>query len=241
MIHKHWFAYDGIDSRDFDVCLTDVRVDDSPERNITFHSVAGRNGDVLYDQQRFSNVNVTYSVAIYKDVYQNLSKLKAAIFSRSGYQELKDTIHPDEYRMAALRCAISVKTPKYNGPAEFDIVFNCKPQRFLFSGLEVIPFNVPGELRNDYFPALPLIKVYGTGDGTVSVGGTVVRIIGQTEPIFLDCDLQNAYRETTEGVKENRNGNISAPVFPTLLPGVNVIGWTGGVQRLEITPRWWTL
>ena len=26
-----------------------------------------------------------------------------------------------------------------------------------------------------------------------------------------------------------------------LLPGKNHITWTGGIQYLEVTPRWWTL
>lgn len=241
MSTKHWFEFDGKQSLDFEVCITGVRVDDSPERDVAFYSVAGRNGDVVYDQQRFANVNVIYSVAIYKNVYANLTRLKVALLSGTGYRKLRDTIHPDEYRMAVLYNAFSVETPKYNGPAVFDIVFSCKPQRFLFSGQEPVSFNSPGELQNDYFPALPLITVYGSGDGTVSVGDTVVKIIGQTDTIVLDCDLQNAYHETGEGVKENRNGYISAPTFPKLLPGINTIGWTGGVERLEIIPRWWTI
>lgn len=241
MIVRQWFSFDDVESRNYEVCITDVKVHDSPKRDVTFYSVAGRNGDILFDQKRFSNVDVTYSAAIYKNVEQNLNGLKVALYSRSGYFRLTDTIHPEEFRLAALQKAISVDVPKYNGPATFDIVFNCKPQRYLFSGLETLSFTSPGSINNAYLTALPLIKVYGSGDGQISVGGTVVQLIGQTDPITLDCDIQDAYYETGDGILENRNNQISAPTFPQLLPGVNAVSWSGGVARLEITPRWWTL
>ena len=90
------------------------------------------------------------------------------------------------------------------------------------------------------FTALPLITVYGTGEGTVTVGDITVRIKVMEDHLILDSDTQNAYTEA-DGVMTNQNYNIYAPVFPQLEPGVNQISWTGGVARLEIIPRWWTL
>lgn len=89
-------------------------------------------------------------------------------------------------------------------------------------------------------PALPIIKVYGAGDGTVTVGDITVQLFGLEDTITLDCEMQNAYRENG-GVLENMNLHIYAPEFPNLPPGNCAVSWSGGVKRLEIIPRWWTV
>ena len=123
----------------------------------------------------------------------------------------------------------------------FTLNFDCKPQRFLKTGEYPTPVEEPMALLNPTaFTALPLITVYGTGEGTVTVGDITVRIKVMEDHLILDSDTQNAYTEA-DGVMTNQNYNIYAPVFPQLEPGVNQISWTGGVERLEIIPRWWTL
>ena len=85
-------------------------------------------------------------------------------------------------------------------------------------------------------PSLPLNTLYGNGSGTLSVGDTVVTIKDMSGSLTLDCDLQDAYQGT-----QNKNSSISAPSFPVLETGDNIISFTGGVNRVEIIPRWWHL
>lgn len=94
-----------------------------------------------------------------------------------------------------------------------------------------------GVLHNPYaFPALPLVQVYGSGPGVLQVGQTVVQLKALDGTLTLDSETQDAYQGTL-----NKNNTILAPEFPALLPGDNPITWTGGIQRVEVTPRWWTL
>lgn len=86
------------------------------------------------------------------------------------------------------------------------------------------------------FTALPLIRVYGTAAGTLTVGNTVVKIKSITEYVDLDCELQDAFKGIT-----NCNGNVYAPDFPTLPPGGTGISFSGGITKIEIKPRWWTV
>lgn len=240
MAIRHGFLFDGIDSRDYDVWITNVRVDDAPERDTTFLTIPGRNGEIAENQHRFMNVDAVYSVAVCKDVYQNFCGLKMALLSRSGYRRLRDTVHPEVFRMAMIRNKISVDVRKDNGPAEFDIVFSCKPQHFLITGETPQVLSHPSVLRNSGMPSLPLITVCGAGDGTVTIGGVTVQLFSMIDTVTLDCELQDAYRDRG-GILENWNGKIYAPEFPVLQPGENRISWTGGVTQVEIIPRWWTL
>lgn len=54
--------------------------------------------------------------------------------------------------------------------------------------------------------------------------------------IYLDSETQNAYNDIG-----NQNRNINAPVFPTLPDGEIRIAFSGGIERVEIIPRWWEL
>jgi phage-related protein len=81
---------------------------------------------------------VTYSAFNYEEdlatFAKNLSDFRNAIVSQVGYQRLTDTFHPDEYRMAIYTDGLEIDPIKYNTASEFELKFNCKPQRWLTSG-----------------------------------------------------------------------------------------------------------
>ena len=116
--------------------------------------------------------------------------------------------------------------------------FNCKPQRFLKEGEYSIEFTSAGSIFNQYDTvALPLIRAYGTG--TFTIGNVTVQITTANDYTDIDCDLQEAYKDT---LATNCNANIvlSNGKFPSLNPGNNNISMTG-ITKLEIIPRWWIL
>ena len=239
---ENGFSFAGKSTSDFNMLVERRPVQKGPARKRTTFSIPGRNGDLHYVQDAFENYQQPYECGFRgeKPTPEQAHAIKMWLFSSGAYQRLEDVYDPDCFRLASFVGPLDIEN-QLNKIGKCVVTFDCAPQSFLKSGENVVSFTSAGELQNDYFPALPLITVYGSGDGTVSVGDTVVKIIGQTDTIVLDCDLQNAYHETGEGVKENRNSYISAPSFPKLLPGVNAISWTGGVERLEIIPRWWTI
>lgn len=238
------FTLGGYRSTDYGIIMTAPPKMVFAEADVETISVAGRSGDLIISKDRYKNVSVSYDCAILPEDDKTLREAALAAMPllrpSPAYQRLVNTYHPDSYRLARVSGAVSIDSIVEQA-GTFSITFDCKPQRYLFPGLETLSFTSPGSINNAYMIALPLIKVYGSGDGQISVGGTVVQLIGQTDPITLDCDIQDAYYETGDGILENRNNQISAPKFPQLLPGVNAVSWSGGVARLEITPRWWTL
>ena len=238
------FTLGGHRSTDFGIIMTAPPKMTFAEADVETISVMGRSGDLIFSKDRYKNVPVQYECAILPDNANTLWEVSFAALPMlrpsHTYQKLVNSYYPESYRMARVSSPVSVESILRKA-GKFTITFDCKPQRYLYSGLETISFTDPANLNNAYMTALPIIKVYGTGDGAISIGGTVVQIIGQTDPITMDCDIQDAYHETADGILENRNHQISAPKFPQLMPGVNAIGWSGGVERLEITPRWWTL
>lgn len=231
-----WWA--GKCSNEIGVVVERYPNQNGPERRLEIIQIPGRNGDLIIDSGVYNNYAQSY------EVYFNASKNRTPKQSRmvrewlqtaTGYQKLEDSYDPEFYRLAY-----------FSGPAEIENIMNqygrmtisfmCKPQRWRKDGDTPCLMTVPQTIYNELFPALPLIKINGTGAGNLYVGGYTVEILSLDEYVMLDSDTQNAYKGTL-----NKNSTISAPEFPVLQSGDNVVDWDGNITSIEITPRWWTV
>ena len=236
------FHFGDVCSFIYGIYVTDIQIAKSPQRDVSFLSVPGRNGDLIVDNNRWHNIDITYSLAMASGFGDSFDFFKSDILSKNGYQKLHDSIYPDFFRMAIVKEPINPRTLCRNRAGTFDLTFHCKPQRYLKSGTYKMELDEPTELYNQHgFTAKPIITVYGNGPGTLTVGSVTVEIKDMEEQLILDSDLMDAYRKMGEGAPESMNRSIYAPEFPELAGGKNPISWTGGVSKIEIIPRWWTL
>ena len=156
----------------------------------------------------------------------------------------------DYFGLDTLKYIVRQPLELTNLTGKFDVVFNCKPQRFLVEDTyptTLTADNIDAETGAAFFwntsgqPARPLITVYGTAPGTLTIGTVTVKILALTDFITIDCDLMTAYRQVGDAAAENKNADIYAPDFPELGLGKNLISWTGGITQDDITPRGWML
>lgn len=210
-----------------------------PERVQTATEIAGRNGALLMVDGNWQNYEQEYEVYISAEKRGLVRAARAVaewLTAPAGYQRLEDSYEPDVYRMAFYEGGQDIESI-LNRFGRATISFNCKPQRFLKSGEATKSFTAAGSLTNiTRFDALPVITVYGSGAGTVTVGGITVTLSAIDEFTVLDCELMDAYKGSV-----NKNPTVTATEFPKLVPGVNTISFSGGVTSLEIMPRWWTI
>ena len=189
------FTFDGIDSRDFGVYISGDYVYNSPERDIETVEIPGRNGAYIMDKGRFHNITVTYPAGMFAsnsdDFAEGIRQFRNALASRKGYCRLTDQYHPLEYRMAVYRGGLEVEpaaTGGGNEAAQFDIVFECKPQRYLVQGDEPRQVASGAHLNNPtLFESHPLLKA--DGYGSIGINGETVRIING---VVGDVILANA-------------------------------------------------
>ena len=236
LIPYQYLTFAGRSSEDFDCHISGSGTYNSPQRDIENIAVPGRNGDLHIDNGRFNNIEITYPAFITKHFEHNYAHLKTFLLSKRGYQRLEDTYHPDFYRRARFVGNITPVMSTLNKAGSFDLTFDCDPRRFFLSGEIVITLNADGNITNlSQFPALPLIRAYGTGSMTVN--GITVQIQTADGYTDIDSELQEAYKGST-----NCNNNIilTNGAFPELAPGTNVITFTG-LTKLEIKPNWWTV
>lgn len=172
------FTFDGESSRDYGVYLTGEGVYNAPEREVEMVSIPNRNGAFALDKGRFENIEVTYPAGIFADneadFVQGISDLRNLLCSKRGYVRLEDDYNPDEYRMAIYKSGLEVE-PALLRAGEFEITFECMPQRFLKSGETKVTMASGGTLTNPtLFDAKPMIELYGYG--TADVNGYPINI-----------------------------------------------------------------
>lgn len=223
---------------DFGVFISGEGVFDAPERDEESISIPGRNGELTIDNGRYKNLPLKYPAFIATNLKTNAEALRNFLLTQSGYQRLEDDYHPQEFRMAKWTGGFNAEPVPELWAAKFDLTFSVSPQRFLKEGEQAIELSEAATITNgNHTTALPLIRAFGTG--TLSIGGTRIQITNADEYTDIDCDLQEAYKDSLE---TNCNGNIilQDKAFPKLVPGDNEISFTG-INKIEITPRWWIL
>ena len=230
-----FLTFAGKSSLDFGVRISGEGTFNTPRRKYHEEKIAGKNGTLIIDEHAFENIEVTYPAFLITDLPQRVRDFANYMSSFAGYQRLEDTYHPDVYRLAQYSEGLEVSTSGYmNREGQFDIIFNCKPQRFLKSGELPVTFNSNGKIMNHTrFEARPLLRVYGSGAGTVGIGRYTITITAIDSYIDIDCELMDAYKGGT-----NCNANVSFNADTFALPsGESGVTFTGNITKVIITPR----
>ena len=125
------------------------------------------------------------------------------------------------------------KVLRGNPHCTFAVNFRCHPFFYADSAANITVttsgtlITNPGSVYSE-----PILTVTGSGDITLMVGTTVVRLTGISGSIVIDSALQEAYSSNTL-----MNTHMSGD-FPVLKPGANAISWTGSVTKVAIQPNW---
>lgn len=237
MLNGFWL--DGVCSLDVGIRLQSGITFGQPTPRVTATTISGRSGDLTEWDGSYSNISATAKCFALTgaDVSDTLPTIAAFLRGTTfSYRRLETEEEPNVYRMARV-----VNFPetdiRANHLAPFTISLDCKPQKYLKDGENAVEVKSGDFLYNPtVFPSLPLIALTVTGDAKLQVGGTQISVTGYTGPMYLDCEMMDAYKEAI-----NLNKYVTAPEFPTLGAGATQISWSGGISKCEITPRWWTL
>ena len=185
--------------------------------------------------------NISVTPRTYSTYTEKMNAISDWLHSASGYARLEDTYEPDYYRKAYYDEQTDMENI-FNEAGQATLNFICKPQRYLKSGEEPITISSGGLIQNrTRYEAYPILKVTTNNtQGSVSIGNHSITIKAGagTDPITIDCELQDAWSGTS-----NKNSYIvlTDSEFPVIDPGTQTVTFDGGVQSVEVIPRWWTV
>lgn len=176
-------TFDNANSGTYGVYITGEAVYNAPEKDVEMIEIPGRNGAFALDRGRFQNIEVTYPAGIFADneadFAQAVSDFRNLLCSKQGYCKLTDDYNSGEYRMAVYKSGLEV-SPAMLQAGEFEIVFDCKPQRFLVSGESKIAVTSGDDVTNPtLFDSHPLLEV--TGYGNIDIGANEIEV--HNEPV----------------------------------------------------------
>ena len=230
--------FDGHNFEDYGVVVSGSGTWNMPERLTEKENVYGRHGALITDAGMFDNVEIPYPAWIAREFaerYEDFSRMMA--LHTDKYYRLEDTYHPDYYRQAKVVPGIIPRPGTLNRSGEFTVAFDCKPQKWLRSGEEVLEITERLELFNmTGFEAKPLIVI---------PPGAVVRITDEDDnESFLNTanfGINTTYdAETEESVcgRSYVNEYVIQVGSISLKPGRNIITCTAPIK---LTPRFFVI
>ena len=229
-----YFYFNGFYNYEMGLIVEEKSIYNGPQPDFELSSVPGRDGDVIIDNGRYNNVDISYTCYC-RNLSANIGNIKLWL-CQPGYFKLTDTYDPLYFRYAAFASKLKVDELLRNvGKAE--LVFNCKPFRYSTAGQTKITKTASWTLNNpESFPALPYIRITGSGAVTLNIGAKAYSFTSVPTFLEVDSELMSCYKGSTL-----YNNRIGFTEFPVLQPGNNSISWTGSVTKVEIIPNWQTL
>lgn len=243
--------FNGVNSLDLSLYVSGDKAFNSAEKDYERVSIPGRNGDLFIFRNKYQNVIQSYKAILFNTKYDyNIiaRRIREWLLSSNGYCRLEDTYNPDEFRLAQFLGPIDIDT-KLLQAGETVIEFNCRPERFLKSGSDILITitNNKRLINPTKFPARPII--YLTGNGKLSFSDisdevyAIFTVNTKLTSIIIDCENRICYGYSAAGNLELANNDVqidsSNNDFPELLDSTKFT--FTGFSDVSILPRWWTI
>ena len=132
-------TYNGMKSTDLGVYVTGSGSFDAAEMDADKYEIAGRNGDLIIPKNRYKNIVVTYPAFIPKAFQEKAQSIRNWMRSAKAYARLEDTYDMEHYRLGLASGIQSFEPVNRNDASNFQLSFDCKPQRFLKTGETPLP------------------------------------------------------------------------------------------------------
>ena len=202
------FTFNGVKSDDMGLFVERYPERPFPTRKQTVYNIHGRSGDLVVDEDAFSNVTQTYEVYILGGSAGFQAKARAIahwLLSPVGYASLFDSYEPTTYRKARFTGGISFLN-SLNKYGKATISFDCCPQRYPLNG-ETLSGNLGDTFTiptvSDIMNGLPLITIYdwvaNDTSGKIETSSLEITIptIGYSQTkIIIDFETRTIYNAT---------------------------------------------
>ena len=230
--------FDGYNFEDYSVVVSGSGTWNMPERLTQKDNVYGRHGALITDAGMFDNIEIPYPAWIardFADKYEAFSRMMA--LHTDKYYRLEDSYHPDYYRQARVVPGIIPKPGTLNRSGEFTVAFDCKPQKWLRSGEEVLEISERLELFNmTGYEAKPLIVIPSGASVTITdEDGNAASL--ETANFGLETTYDADIEESIVG-RSYVNEYVTQVGTISLKPGKNIITCTAPIK---LTPRFYVI
>lgn len=232
------FTFKGHSSKDFYMYIENNVSFPTPEQDVSFVEVLGRDGDLVVNNKRLKGVDFPVSIIVRPPNHVRLDVLATEIArwlkSDLEWSPLQFGSQPQYEYDAMITSAFNVERTIMNHGRTV-LTFRLKPHKQRV-GQKAQEVRQGSRLFNrETEPSLPLIEIKGSGQIKLFNNNKLwVDLQDVQDEITIDSELMSVY----EGVRPAYHRVVNMEEFPVLKSGENVITWEGGVSNIKIHPRW---
>lgn len=198
------------------------------ERAVEFIEVQGRNGALTVDKGMYKDISIRVSFNFYQIDKDIFSKCLSVSSWLKGCGNLCFSHIPNiTFKVKAIKVDDIETVLRSKG--QFSVTFICDPFKY---GNEVIRTLTTNNYTFNYLGTIeaePIIKIYGSGDITLSINSKNVILKAVNSYITIDSKLKDCYKDAAL-TNSQMNGE-----FPFISQGINTISWIGSITKIDLT------
>lgn len=232
----------GISSEDLNALISERPTIEMPERKIDLKEIPGVNGAIPFDDGSYSNTQMSLEIFYKTQDEEDLPLQRSKVASSFLFNKYVDFI--PYFDTDKIYRVINTGYPQFKGNStyrnmdKFEVTFSVKPFKYFVENPTFVITNGTTIANQSGYTSEPLIKIFGTGDCTLTINGVNYVVKNIVDEIVLDSEILNCYK-VVAGLVVNENSKMYSIDFPILELGNNTITWTGaGVTSISIEPRW---
>lgn len=221
--------------KSIDLDLIIEKTPEIPSTNIIYDTITIDGGETLTKIKGYSDIVWKFDFAYIASAEEYLIK-KARIdnwlLSKTNQYLTYSLDNFISYKVKQVSISNTTTTSKVM--RHFSVTFTCTGLKYMSSGLKSIEVLSSGIDLNNFgsYEAKPLLKIYGSGNISVSINNKSFAISNVSSYVSVDSEIKECYKDSINKGKD-MTGN-----WPVFSIGENTITWTGNITKIEITPRW---
>jgi len=225
----YFFVYNGISSKQFKIGIKTAPVRTVPQRKVNTIEVPFRDGSFTLDTGTYGTFTIDFECLVVGEFTpQHIRKIKRWLSEPFGKLLISDELEV-EYE-AKMISKVDFKELVAN-TGSFLVTFECQPYGHYRQGMCSHTVSNTTEIHNETdIPALPYLKIYGSGNITMTLNGEAITFKDVSEYIEVDSELMECFKGDT------LLNNKMIGKFPIFKVGVNTI--KSNATKIDILPRW---
>lgn len=229
---RSYIFYNNQNSNDLDLIIE--KTPEIPSSKIKYETIEIDGGETLTKIKGFEDITLKFEFAYFADPEEYLMKkslIDTWLLNSIGQYLVYSLDNFTAYKVKQVSIDNTKTTSRIM--RHFGVTFTCQGLKYMSNGLKPIELN-SGDTINNFgsYEAKPLLKIYGSGNITVSISGKIFTINNVSSYVSVDSEIKECYKDNVN------KGKDMIGDWPVLPIGSNTISWTGTVSKFEIIPRW---
>lgn len=227
-----YIFYNNQNSNDLDLIIE--KTPEIPSSSIKYETIDIDGGETLTKNQGFNDITLKFDFAYFADPEEYMmkkSRIDNWLLNSIGNYLIYSLDEFTAYKVKQVQIDNTTTTSRIL--RHFSVTFTCTGLKYMANGLKPIEV-INGAILNNFgsYEAKPLIKIYGSGNITISIGSKSFTINNLVDYVNVDSKIKECYKDSTN------KGKDMVGDWPVLPIGESVISWSGNVTKLEVTARW---